>query len=500
MKMFAKTCYLTALCCVCGFYAGCTVGPDYAKPALELPEGWTEQEQKTAVSDDVLKTWWTVLNDPLLNGLVESVSLDNPDIREAYYRIEESRALRDYATGEYYPGAAFSASYTRSRESGNTAFSFPALQEELGRHSTGFDAAWELDVFGGIQRSVQSAQASLEASVESFHSIQTSLYAEMAGNYIELRTAQMRIQYALENIQSQRETLSLTENRFNAGIAPELDVSQARQNLANTEAQVPSLRLAEIQAFNRLAVLLGRYPQDFDRDLKTPGTIPVPASDTLPAVLPADLLRQRPDIRLAERQLAAQSARIGMATAEIYPSFSLSGSFYLEAEQFSDLGRGSSRSYSYGPGLRWRVFEGGRLRNLVRAEEARTGQLLAGYERTVLTAIEEVENALAAYAQESQRQEALQRSVQASEDTVRLVQSLYRSGLTDFQNVLDAQRTLSSQQDILAVSQGAVVLDLVRIYKAFGGGWDPDMIDSEPQGVETLDPDNREVEQIAQDK
>jgi NodT family efflux transporter outer membrane factor (OMF) lipoprotein len=493
MKMFAKTCYLTVLCCVFGFYAGCTVGPDYQQPALELPEGWTDQEAKTAVSDEVLKTWWTVLNDPVLNGLVESVSSDNPDIREAYYRIEESRALRDYAAGEYYPGAAFSASYTRSRESGNMAFSFLGLQEEQGRYSSGFDAAWELDVFGGIKRSVQSAQASLEASVESFRAVQTSLYAEVAGNYIELRTAQMRIQYAFENIRIQQETLALTENRFKAGIAPELDLSQARQNLANTEAQVPSLRLAQIQAFNRLAVLLGRYPQDFDRDLKMPGTIPVPASENLPAVLPADLLRQRPDIRLAERQLAAQSARIGIAVAELYPSFSLAGSFYLTGEQFSDLGRWSSRTYSYGPGLRWRLFEGGRLRNLVRAEEARTEQWLAGYERTVLTAVEEVENALAAYAQESQRQEALQRSVQASEDSVRLVQSLYRSGLTDFQNVLDAQRTLSSQQDTLAVSQGAVVLDLIRIYKAFGGGWNPDT-------VENVDTDNSQVEQLSQNK
>lgn len=466
------------------FYAGCTVGPDYQKPALDMPQGWSEQEKMTAASNASLKAWWTLFEDPRLNELVERVSSDSPDIREAYYRIEESRALRDYATGEYYPGAGFSAAYRRSRESANTAFSFPALQEELGRHSTGFDVAWEVDLFGGIKRSVQSAQASLDASMESFRNVQTSLYAEVVSNYIELRTAQMRIQYALENIRTQQETLTLTENRFKAGIAPELDIAQARQNLANTEAQVSSLRLAEIQAFNRLAVLLGRYPQDFEEDLKMPGTIPVPVSENLPPVLPADLLRQRPDIRLAERQLAAQSARIGIATAEIYPSLSLTGSFYLEAEQFSDLGRWSSRTYSYGPGLRWRLFEGGCLRNLVRAEKARTEQLLASYERTVLTAVEEVENALASFTQESQRQEALQRSVQASEDTVRLVQSLYRSGLTDFQNVLDAQRTLSSQQDTLAISQGTVVLDLIRIYKAFGGGWDPDAIEDQPRPID----------------
>ncbi len=467
--------------------AGCTVGPDYQPPTVETPQAWTHQEQvQPAVSEAILKEWWAVLNDPVLNGLIERVSWGSPDIREACYRIEESRALRDYVTGRYYPGAEFNASYTRTRDSANTAFTFPDLLEERGRYSTGFDAAWELDLFGGIRRSVQSAQALLEASVENYHGVQASLYAEVAANYIELRTNQMRLQYALENIQVQQETLKLTKDRFQAGLVPELDVAQARQNLANTEAQVPSLRLAETQAFNRLAVLLGQYPQDFDIDLKTPGTIPVLALDNLPAVLPANLLRQRPDIRRAERQLAAQTAQIGIVASELYPSFSLGGSFHLAAEQFSDVGDWSSRSYSYGPALRWRVFEGGRLRNLVKAEESRTQQAMVSYERTVLAAVEEVENTFEAYSQESIRCQALQRSVLAAQDTVRLVDSLYRSGLTDFQNVLDAQRTLYSQQDTLAISQGTIVLDVVRIYKALGGGWDPESVPDRPSSRETM--------------
>ncbi len=460
---------------VCGLWpAGCTVGPDYQEPALTLPEGWSDLELPQVPSEDVLKNWWATLQDPVLDDLIEQASLGNPDLAESIYRIEESRALRDYAAGRNYPGVDLTGSYTRSRESEHTAFSIPGTSSDQGLYSTGFDAGWEIDLFGGIRRSVESAQAALEASVENSRAVQVSLYAEVAATYIELRTARLRVQYALDNIQAQRETLDLTQNRYDVGIAPELDVAQARQNLADTEADLPLLYLAEKEAISRLAVLLGHYPQEFHLATEGFGSSPMPTVGELPAGLPADLLRRRPDIRQAERLLAAQTARIGVAAAELYPSFTLSGSFHLEAEHFSDLGRWASKSYGYGPGLRWNLFEGGRLRSLVRAEEARTRQALVHYERTVLWAVEEAEVALAAYLQETARQEALLRSVKASEESVRLVQSLYRSGLTDFQNVLDAQRTLFRLQDRLASSEGAVVVNLIRLYKALGGGWDPD--------------------------
>jgi NodT family efflux transporter outer membrane factor (OMF) lipoprotein len=465
--------------------SGCRVGPDYQEPSPALPEGWSQQAQPPVVSEETLKAWWTALQDPALDELIERARLGNPDLEESIYRIEESRALRDYAAGRNYPSADFVGSYTRSRDSQNTAFSFPGMDTEHGLYSTGFDAAWELDLFGGVRRSVESAQAQLEASVEDSRAIRVSLYAEVAATYIELRTARMRIHYAEENIQAQKETLVLVESRFKAGIAPELDVAQARQNLADTEADLPLIRLAEQRAISRLAVLLGEYPQDFSLPTEGFGSSPLPALSELPTGLPADLLRRRPDIRWAERQLAAQTARIGEATAELYPAFSLAGSFRLEAEYFSDLGHNSSKSTAYGPGLRWRVFEGGRLRSLVRAEEARTRQALVRYERTVLSAVEEVENALAAYVQESLREEALARAAGASEDTVRLVQTLYRSGLTDFQNVLDAQRTLFRLQDRLAASRGTVVVDLIRVYKALGGGWDPQAEDTKQAAEKT---------------
>ena len=247
-------------------------------------------------------------------------------------------------------------------------------------------------------------------------------------------------------------------------------MAQAKLNLANTEAEVPVLRLAEIQATNRIAVLLGQYPQSLQVELEAnkPIQTPVEPGDL---GLPADLLRRRPDIRYAERLLAAQTARIGVATADLYPAFSLTGTFNLQAEDLGNVGRWSSRAYSFGPGFRWYLLDGDRVRSNIRREAAVTEQARLRYEQTVLSAVEEVENALTSFTQESKRRAVLQRSTDESERSVKLVRELYANGLTDFQNVLDMQRTLWTQQDRLAASRGQVVLKLIRIYKAVGGGW-----------------------------
>ena len=471
------------------FVAGCTVGPEYSKPKLELPERWKQQQQKTTDSAPVeLKEWWKTLNDPVLEDLIEQSARANLDLREAWFRIEESRALRDFSSGRYAPQVDASASYMRSRDTRNGAASIPGVSDDqINSHSAGFDSAWEIDLFGGIKRSVESSQAALEASVDNYHDVMIRLYAEVARNYVEMRAIQSRLRYAQQNIDSQRETLKLTEDRFNAGITPELDVTQAKLNLANTESEVPSLRLAEIQAINRIAVLLGQFPQTFKAQLRAAKPIPAP-SEQIPAGLPADLLRRRPDIRRAERELAAQTAGIGVATADLYPSFSLTGTFHLRAESPSDMTNMSSRAYSFGPGLKWNVFSGNRVRNNIKIAEARTEQAAVRYERAVLSAVEEVEAALTAYTQEHERRNALNRSTAASEKAVELVESLYRNELTDFQNVLDMQRTLFLQQDKLAASRGQVVLSLIRIYKAIGGGWSPDAFEqvSQPsEGAET---------------
>ncbi|HOQ05381.1 MAG TPA: efflux transporter outer membrane subunit [Anaerohalosphaeraceae bacterium] len=466
------------------FTAGCRVGPDYQPPKPQMPAAWSRLEDASAPSPDLFKHWWTVLDDPVLEGLIQQALESNLSLQESYFRIQEARALRDAAAGGRYPSVGASGSYTRSRQSENTAFAYGG-GTEISTYSASLDALWELDLFGQIRRSVEAAQASLEATVESERAVRVSLCAEVASVYVELRTTQLRLRYALQNLQTQQETLRLTYSRFDAGLAPELDVAQARQNLANTEAQIPLLRLAEQQAIHRLAVLLGRFPRDFEIGAARADLIPTPSEGGIPPTVPADLLRQRPDIRRAERQLAAQSARIGIAAAQLYPSLSLSGVFGLSSEHFSDLGRWSSRTFSFGPRLDWNLFAGGRLRRLVEAEKARFEQLYSAYEQTVLAAVEEVENAIAAYARHQERLGALRRSAAAAEDAVRLVEALYRNGLTDFQNVLDAQRTLYAQQDSLAAGEGAVVLDLIRLYKALGGGWDPSQEQNLPSSAES---------------
>lgn len=447
---------------------GCTVGPDYVRPEMTMPGEWGVTEAAGAADAATLQAWWMTFEDSVLTSLIARVDEGNPDLRSVLARIDESRALRAYAAGDNLPVLDAVGSYTRSRSSANGLGILPG---EHSLYSAGFDAFWELDLFGRVRRSVESAQAALEQSVEDYRDVRVSLYAEAARNYMELRTAQARLAYAQANIAIQQKTLELTQNRLEAEIAPELDVAQARLILANTESEIPSLRIAESAAIHRLAVLTGTTPQSLREELGVPTGLPT--GQTMPAAgLPAELLRRRPDIRSAERALAAQTARIGLAEATRYPSFSLSGTLGLQATHISDLGDWNSRAFGFGPDVRWNLFDGNRLKSLVHVEEARTRQLAAQYEATVLRAVEEVENALVGFVQEQQRAAALRRSVEAAQQSVEMVETLYRNGLTNFQNVLDVQRSLSQQQDRLAISEGLILQQTVAIYKALGGGWE----------------------------
>ena len=449
--------------------SGCTVGPNYTRPDLNLPDQWAAADSAPA-DPNLLSQWWTTFDDATLNTLIERADVNNLDLKAALARLDQSHALRAYASGENLPTIDATGSYTRSRYSQNGLNAVPG---EHSLYSAGFDAAWEIDLFGRIRRSVESAQAAFEQSIEDYRDVRISLYAEVARNYIELRTAQARIRYAVANIDIQQKTLELTQNRFDAEIAPELDVSQARLNLANTESEIPSLRIAENAALNRLAVLVGTTPHTLREELARPEPLPTVQS-ALTTGLPAELLRRRPDIRSAERALASQTARIGLAEAHRYPSFSLFGTLELQATQFSNMGDWDSRAFAFGPGLRWNLFDGNRLRSLVDIEEARTRQLAAAYEASVLRAVEEVENALVGYVQENERVAALRRSVEAARKSVEMVQTLYKNGLTDFQNVLDSQRSLFTQEDRLAISEGLILQQIVGLYKALGGGWAAD--------------------------
>lgn len=472
---------------------GCSFSPKYIAPDMELPTDWERQaeqgsavrktspqtkpvtkaqlEDSQVVNGKNLVNWWKLLNDPELNKLIERASNTNLDVKEAYYRIEESRAVKRFSQGDFFPKIDASGSYSRNRQSENGILKITnGKAENLDTYLAGFDSSWEIDVFGRIRHSVRSAQASLDASEEFYNDILVSLYAEVASAYIDLRTIQARILYASQNIILQRETLQLTQARFKSELVPKLDIEQANLNLANTEAALSLLKKAQSEVINRLAVLLGVFPHELSTEFSKPKPIPN-VSSSIPDLLPVDIIRQRPDIRLAERTLAAQMEQIGVAKADLYPTFHLTGSFFFNALKIKDFGDMSSREYSYGPRFDWNIFEGGKVINSIRIEKAKAERAWANYKKAVIVGISEVENSLAFYVDEKERFEALQRAADSSQKSVELVKSLYKSELTDFQNVLDMQRTLFSVQDNLASSKGQIIQEWIRIYKAFGGGW-----------------------------
>ena len=456
---------------------GCTtVGPDYEEPETTLPDAWhTAATEGLTEGEATLQTWWLVFNDPELEDLIMRSAGGNLDLREAMWRVEEARALRGVAAGAKSPQVGFSGQSSRSQPSDNGVvgdFAPPEGFDATNLHDYGVGASWEIDVFGRIQRQVEVADATAEASVEAYRDVLVSLYSEVALAYVNLRTSQERLRLAHANVDGQEDTLELTQDRFSAGLVSALDVAQAESNLANTRSLIPVVERDLDQALNRLAVLLGEHPGSLHAELSEPGPIPDEPADVTTG-LPAELLRQRPDVRQAERELAAQTARIGVATADLYPSFELSGFLGLQAVSGGDFFGGDSLTWNLGLPIRWNIFAGGRIRSQIRAEEARTKQLLAGYEQTVLAALEEVENAMMSYVKEIERRGRLTESVDATQRSLDLVLTQYRAGLTDFQNVLDTQRTLLLRQDELAVAEGIVIGSLVRLYRALGGGWDP---------------------------
>lgn len=450
-----------------------SVGPDYTPPDYRAPDMWQAQlVQGVATGEAPLQAWWKVLNDPVLDGIMDRAVDGNLDLREAYARIKEARAIRGIATGERYPDINGGGDASRQRQSED----FGPLNPTNGNqtdwvYSAGVGGTWEVDFWGRITRSIASADASFQASIEDYRDILVLLYSNIARNYVSVRTLQERIKVAEYNVKTQQGSLDITQARFNAEISPELDVRQAELNLARTESLIPELRQAAARSVHRLGVLIGETPGALYAELTTPTPIPQPPPEVLIGV-PTNLVRQRPDIRSAERQLAAQTERVGIATADLYPNFFLLGDFgYLATSDLLDSG---NRVWSFGPTLRWNLFDGGRVRNRIEAEDARTEQALTRYENTVLNALEEVENAVVAYTEETLRRQALLRSVEAAKKSVELVQVLYKSGLTDFQNVLDMERSLAEQDDLYVASVGLVTQNLIEIYRALGGGWQPD--------------------------
>ncbi|MDP3668442.1 MAG: efflux transporter outer membrane subunit [Telluria sp.] len=452
-----------------GLFSACAaVGPDYRAQRIAAPAAWradmTAGLAAETVNPDTSAQWWRQLGDPGLSALIEQVSAANMDLRSARARLLEARARRAMAGAALLP--AVGASVTGRRSSGT-----PGARSSNTLYAAGFDASWELDIFGATRRSVEAAQADLEADAALLDWTRVSLVAEAALNYIEVRTLQVRLGIGLRNLASQSETLQLTEWRSQAGLVGSLDVEQARTNLEQTRAQLPRLEISLAEAHNRLLILSGQQPGAPSSNLARPGAIPVPPHHVAVGI-PADALRRRPDVRAAERRLAAEAARLGQAQAARFPGVGLSGSIGLESLTLGKLLDGTV-TRSFAASLGSTIFDAGRLAQQVRAQDAVRAQALIAFQASVLAALGDVENALVSFARSRERETALAAAAAAARNAALLARDRYTSGLIDFQTVLDTERTVLSIEDNLAGAQADGTSAVIRLYKALGGGWSP---------------------------
>jgi NodT family efflux transporter outer membrane factor (OMF) lipoprotein len=446
-----------------------TVGPDHVPPTAPVPATFHETDAVLSTAPADLAAWWHRLDDPLLDRLVERAVRQNLDVEEALARVLEARALRGLAHAELFPTLDAQTGYQRRGESENTPLGPFAVDSD--RYTVGLATTWEVDLWGRVQRSVEAADADLGARVETVRGVLVTVVAEVASNYVQLRELQERLRIATDNLELQQQTLSLVEARFASGLVGERDVAQARSNLASTRSRVPSLAQAQRIAENRLAVLLGLTPGALADELANAQPIPVPPAQVAVGV-PADVVRRRPDVRAAERELAAATARIGIAEADLYPRLVVLGNVGFEADHAADLFEGNSSVLGIGPSLRWNLFDAGRTRRQIAAQDARAQQALARWERTVLVAVEEAENAMTAFVREQTRRTHLGEAAAEARRAVQFASTQYLEGLTDFQNVLDSQRATAELEDQLAQSQATITANLIALYKALGGGWE----------------------------
>ncbi|HWP59212.1 MAG TPA: multidrug efflux RND transporter permease subunit [Candidatus Acidoferrales bacterium] len=448
--------------------AGCTVGPNYKEPIPAAPISFANQDQSGFSTLEPERNWWKEFNDETLNRLIELALAGNHDLRIAAARLREARALRFETQLDQFPVVTASGAYTRERPS--KAAGPPTGDRDIDLVSLGFDATWELDFFGRVRRSVEARTAEVEAAEAGYRDAMVSLLAEVARNYIELRGAQNQLEVARRNAENQSETLNLTLAVLQGGRGTELDTSRAQAQLNATLATIPPLETAIKAAAYRLAVLTGQQPVTFEQELLKPVALPeVPQIVSIGR--PEDLLRRRPDIRVAERNLAAATAAIGVATADLFPRVTFVGSIGLEAASFARLGNGGSDTYFFGPRIVWAAFDLGRVRARIRQAGAQAEAALAEYEKRVLVALEETEDALVNFGRQKIRLDYLRAAAQASEKAAALAHLRYQYGVADFLTVLDAERTLLQAQDQLAQSQTSAATALVAVYKALGGGW-----------------------------
>jgi NodT family efflux transporter outer membrane factor (OMF) lipoprotein len=483
--------------------AGCAVGPDFKRPAWASPASWFSGPKEAVkpppsipVAEPISADWWTLFHDPMLTGLERRVAAENLDVKVAGIRFAESRAQLGFARASLFPTLGGNASYTREKASNtglfavipsatgasaaNGAFGNSAGGVTVGNLAPfdiwqgGFDASWEVDLWGGVRRSVESAAATSEAANEAKRSVLLTNLAEVARDYIQLRGAQAQLQIARENVRTARQSLNLTQQRAAGGVTTDLDVANASAQLRTTLAQIPTLEQQEAELINALSLLLGQPPNALRTELATERPIP-PVPPRAPVGLPSELARRRPDIRMAEAQLHASTADIGVAQANFYPSLTLTGSFGLQALQLQHAFDLNSRQYAFGPGLTIPIFQGGQLRSTLQLREAQQQEAAVNFQKTVLQAWHDVDNALTAYKAEQTRRDELIQAVSDNRHALELAQSRYEQGVADFLTVLVAETSLLAAQQQLATSTTTVSSNLVALYKALGGGWETDM-------------------------
>ena len=454
------------------------VGPDFVKPDAPVSPDWLDARDSRLDSAPVdYRAWWRVFDDPVLDRLIDTAFRQNLSVRIAGVRVLEARAQLGIAVGLLYPQSQLaygSLQYNRISERSPQAVVSSNLT--YAQSQAGLAASWELDFWGRFRRAVESADAGLSATIADYDNTLVSLTGDVANAYVLIRTLEKRIDIARQNIETQRESLKIAEARFRGGTASQRDVEQATTLLNNTQASTPTLEAQLRQAKNALSVLLGLPPGDLTGMLTgVSAAIPVPPR-RIAVGIPADLLRRRPDIRSAEYQAMAQGALIGVARADLFPAFSLNGTFgFLSSNVggsgLGDMFRWGSRTYSAGPGAQWNLFNYGRLTNHVRVQDARFQQLLIGYQEIVLKAQQEVEDALVAFLRAQERAEFLGLSAVAARRSLDLAIVQYRGGVTDFTTVLTAQQALLNEQDNLVSTLGNISQNLVGVYRALGGGW-----------------------------
>ena len=489
-------CVLGLVCLIAVFVvSGCTtslrqwadngyqVGPNYNRPVALVEPNWIDYGSDPRVldveTDDAM--WWHVFNDPQLNQLVWTASEQNLTLRTAGTRILQAQAVRGIAAGNLFPQVqqAF-GSYNRVQVSRNIANSAPV--KNFSQWDSGFNLSWELDFWGRFRRSLESADATLDATIEGYDNVLVLLVSDVAATYVQIRTLQQQLRLLRENVRLQQDSLAIADAQYQAGAANQADVLQLRNNVEQTESLIPVLEAALRQANNALCILLGEPPRDLIAEL---GTSPIPTAPAEVAVgVPAQLLRRRPDVREAERLVAAQSAQIGVAEADLYPAFGINGVLDWQAETLGDVFSPGSLAGSIGPGFSWNIFNYGRIQNSVRLQDAKFQQAVYSYQNTVLKAQRETEDAIVGFRASQQQTDKLQQAVDDALELNSLLLVQANAGATDFNRVFVVQTALTAQQDSLATSQGDIALNLIRIYRSLGGGWQVRL----QQGAPTFSP------------